>query len=106
MRHGNFYGRHFRPAVRRLVESGRWPSRLADLRFHDLRHTAASLLIANGEHPKAVADRLGHSDIGITMNRYGHLYEGHAKEIADRLDETFRAGLAGQSAPAALIPLR
>ncbi len=119
LRHGNFYGRHFRPAVRRLTsestnadgrtEAPRWPANLSDLRFHDLRHTAASLLIANGEHPKAVADRLGHSDIGITMNRYGHLYEGHAKEIAERLDDTFRAALtraAGQPARAAVTPLR
>jgi integrase len=94
MRHGNFYTRHFRAAVIRLVESQRWSEDLADLRFHDLRHTAASLLIKNGEHPKAVHERLGHSSITITMDRYGHLYEGHDTEIADRLQEAYLAAFA------------
>lgn len=80
LRHGNFYGRHFRPAVRRLVgdedipeknrgqQFGAWPAKLASLRFHDLRHTAASILIRNGEHLKAVSDWLGHSSITITAD--------------------------------------
>lgn len=91
MRHGNFYIRHFRPAVERLVESERWPEEFFKLRFHDLRHTAASLLIKNGEHPKAVQERLGHSSITITMDRYGHLYEGHDTEIADHLEGAYLA---------------
>lgn len=93
VRHGNFYIRHFRPAVTRLVESGRWTEDFAKLRFHDLRHTAASLLIKNGEHPKAVQERLGHSSITITMDRYGHLYEGHDTEIADHLEKAYLASL-------------
>lgn len=95
LRHRNFYARRFKPAVKRLVESGRWPERLASLRFHDLRHTAAAILIANGEHPKAVQERLGHSSIVVTMDRYGKLYEGHDTDVADRLDKTFRTVVSG-----------
>lgn len=44
------------------------------VRTHDLRHTCASLLIELGAHPKAIQDWLGHSDITVTMNLYGHLF--------------------------------
>jgi integrase len=91
LRHRNFYARQFKPAVARLVDSERWPEHLAKLRFHDLRHTAAAILIKNGEHPKAVQERLGHSSITVTMDRYGKLYEGHDKELVKRLDRTIRA---------------
>jgi len=89
-RHSNFTRRHFKPAVSRLVADGRWPKELERLRFHDLRHTAAALMIANDEHPKAVQERLGHSSITITMDRYGKLYPGHGTKIADRLEKTFQ----------------
>ena len=90
-RHRNFYARHFKPAVRRLVARGDWPEEpLSRLRFHDLRHTAASILIANGEQMKVVSERLGHSSIAITYDRYGHLYEGHDVDVADRLDAMYR----------------
>lgn len=45
------------------------------IRFHDLRHSHASLLVKLGIHPKEISTRLGHSDIGITMNLYSHIYE-------------------------------
>ncbi|MGH2573133.1 MAG: tyrosine-type recombinase/integrase [Actinomycetota bacterium] len=70
----NFYRRHFRPAVGRAG--------LAPLRFHDLRHTCASLLIAQGAHAKEIAERLGHSTVRLT---YGHLLPS--------LDERLRDGL-------------
>jgi integrase len=84
IRHGNFYRRHFRPAV---AASG-VPSAT---RFHDLRHTCASLLIAQGAHPKAIAELLGHSTITVTLDRYGHLFEGIAEQLAVGLDATYRA---------------
>ncbi len=88
-RHANWYRRTFRPAVERLVNDGTWPEDLRRLRFRDLRHTCAALLIANGEHPKAVQDRLGHSSITVTMDRYGKLYPGAESALADRLDATY-----------------
>jgi integrase len=56
------------------------------LRFHDLRHTCASLLIAQGAHPKAIQAHLGHSSIQVTMDRYGHLFPDALEHLADRLD--------------------
>lgn len=54
------------------------------MRFHDLRHSCATFLIAQGEHPRTVMDILGHSQIGTTMNIYGHI-----------LDETRTAAITG-----------
>jgi integrase len=56
------------------------------IRFHDLRHTCASLLIAQGAHPKAIQAHLGHSSIQVTMDRYGHLFPDALEHLADRLD--------------------
>jgi integrase len=79
LRHNNFYQRQFCPALARagLPEQ---------LRFHDLRHTCASLLIAQGAHPKAIQAHLGHSSIQVTMDRYGHLFPDALENLADRLD--------------------
>jgi len=79
LRHHNFYKRQFCPA---LVRAG-LP---AQIRFHDLRHTCASLLIAQGAHPKAIQAHLGHSSIQVTMDRYGHLFPDALEHLADRLD--------------------
>jgi integrase len=49
---------------------------LPKLRLYDLRHTHASLLIDEGVHPKKISERLGHSSIKLTMDTYGHLFEG------------------------------
>lgn len=59
---------------------------LPQIRFHDLRHTAAALAIAAGAHPKALQARLGHSSITTTLDRYGHLMEGLDTELATRLE--------------------
>jgi integrase len=63
------------------------------IRFHDLRHTCATLMLANGEHPKVVAERLGHSDVGITLNRYSHVSPDMQRAAADRLDAAVDAAL-------------
>lgn len=55
-------------------------------RFHDLRHTAASLAIATGAHPKTIQARLGHSTIAMTMDLYGHLMDGMDAQLAADLD--------------------
>ena len=89
MRHTLWYRRVFKPEVRRAL-----PAAKHGLRFHDLRHTCASLLIAANAHPKAIADRLGHADIRITINRYGHLLPAVDAALVDALDATHSAASA------------
>jgi integrase len=61
-------------------------AQLRRIRFHDLRHTYASLLIAQGAHPKYIQAQLGHASIQTTLDRYGHLMpDAHAGE-ARKLD--------------------
>ncbi|HYH48208.1 MAG TPA: tyrosine-type recombinase/integrase [Acidimicrobiia bacterium] len=60
------------------------------LRWHDLRHTAVALAIAQGAHPKAIQARLGHSSVQVTLDRYGHLFPGLDAAIADGLEGTSR----------------
>ena len=67
------------------------------VRTHDLRHTCASLLISLGAHPKAIQERLGHSDISVTLNLYGHLFPSLEEQLTDALDDLGRS--AGQSDP-------
>jgi hypothetical protein len=67
----------FKPAV---VRAG-LPHRL---RFHDLRHTCASLLIAHGASVKAVQAQLGHASATVTLDRYGHLFPDELQQLAER----------------------
>jgi integrase len=76
--------RSCKPAVRAAL-----PEHLHGLRFHDLRHTAASLLVAQGAHPKAIQEHLGHSTVTITLDRYGHLLPSAHETLADRLDAAY-----------------
>ncbi len=77
LRRGTF-GRIWRTAVGESVGT--------PCRIHDLRHTHAAWLIAEGEHPKTIQTRLGHSSIQVTMDRYGHLMDGLDEQTAIRLD--------------------
>ncbi len=79
LRWQNFYNHHFKPAVRQagLPEQ---------TRFHDLRHTYASLLIGQGAHPRVMMERLGHSSINVTLGTYGHLLPGLDEEITRQLN--------------------
>lgn len=52
--------------------------------------TAATLMFANGVHPKIVQERLGHSSVTMTLDTYSHLLPNMQAEIADSLDELFR----------------
>lgn len=87
MSHRNFYRATFKPA---LVRAG-IPS---ETRFHDLRHTFAALLIAQGAHPRAIMERMGHSTVNITIGTYGHLLPGLEAELTDRLGETLATARA------------
>jgi integrase len=62
------------------------------IRVHDLRHTAASLALRNGIHPKVVQEMLGHSTIAITLDIYSHLMPTMQDEAADKMGEFLRAG--------------
>lgn len=59
---------------------------LPQVRFHDLRHTHATLLLRQGIHPKVVQERLGHSNISITLDTYSHILPDMQKEAADKID--------------------
>jgi integrase len=56
------------------------------IRIHDLRHTSATLMLANGEHPKIVQERLGHANISMTLDRHSHVTMDMQRNAADRLD--------------------
>ena len=73
-------------------------AKLRRIRFHDLRHTFASLLIQNGESLAYVKDQLGHSSIKMTVDVYGHLVPGANREAVNRLPsiEGASRGRAGQ----------
>ncbi len=65
-------------------------SGLPYIRFHDLRHTHATLLLKQGVHPKVVSERLGHSTIGITMDTYTHVLPNMQKEAALLLEQLIK----------------
>jgi integrase len=77
LRPQNVQRRSFKPLLRKAG--------LPDIRFHDLRHTAASLLLRAGEHPKVVQERLGHSSIALTMDLYSHLIDNMQAAAAEKL---------------------
>jgi integrase len=97
VRHRNFSARHFRPAVERAGLPD-------ELRFHDLRHTCAALMIASGCHLQEVKTYLGHSSIRVTSDRYGHLFPKAAESIRDRLQETFQKAQTDRAADFLRIP--
>lgn len=82
LRRNTFRQRFWMPAVRASVGE--------PLRFHDMRHSHAAMLIARREHPKTIADRLGHASIRVSMDVYGHLLEGLDQGAADGLDALYR----------------
>jgi integrase len=71
----------------RLLETAELPR----VRFHDLRHGTASLLLSLGEHPKVVQELLGHSTIGITMDLYSHVAPTLQESAIDRLGKLLEA---------------
>ncbi|MDI6690007.1 MAG: site-specific integrase [Actinomycetota bacterium] len=76
----NMGRRHFLPALRRAG--------LRKIRFHDLRHTYTSLLIAQGENLKFIQQQLGHSSLQVTLDRYGHLMPQVQHGAGERLQST------------------
>ena len=65
-------------------------SGLPHIRFHDLRHTAATLMLARGVHPKVASEMLGHSNISVTLDLYSHVTPTMQRAATEALDEIFR----------------
>ncbi len=68
---------------------------LPRIRFHDLRHTTATLLLSQGVHPKIVSDLLGHSTTAITLDTYSHVTQTMSRAAADTLDSLLQIAPAG-----------
>ncbi|MDP9373215.1 MAG: site-specific integrase [Chloroflexota bacterium] len=75
--------RHYKQLLKRAS--------LPDVRFHDLRHSCATLLVAQGVHPRLVMEYLGHSQISLTMNTYAHVLPEAQREVASLMDTLFPA---------------
>jgi len=86
LRRRSFRKRFWLPAVDASVGQS--------MRFHDLRHTHAALLIAANTHPKLLQSRLGHTSIKTTLDIYGHLYEPLDEVAADRLEQLIADAIA------------
>jgi integrase len=74
--------RHFKQVSRE--------AELPDIRFHDLRHTAATILLQQDVHPKKVQELLGHSTIVLTLDTYSHIIPSMHSETADKMDAVFK----------------
>jgi integrase len=64
-------------------------SGLPHVRFHDLRHAHATLMLLQGVHPKVVSERLGHASIGITLDTYSHVLPTMQADAVRAYDEPF-----------------
>ena len=76
----NLKRRHFRP----ILERAKLP---ADFRLYDLRHSCATLLLAAGEHPKVVSERLGHASITLTLDVYSHVLPTMQEAASEKLEK-------------------
>jgi integrase len=84
---GNFLGpNHLLTMFQRVLDQAGLPH----MRFHDLRHSAATILLTMGVHPKVVQELLGHSSITMTMDTYSHLLPSMQKEAMDGMDNLFK----------------
>jgi integrase len=79
IRRDNLHDKHWKPLLRRAG--------LPDIRFHDLRHTCATLLLTKGVHPKIVSEMLGHSSIAITLDTYSHVIPGMGDVAASAMED-------------------
>ncbi|GAF70554.1 unnamed protein product [marine sediment metagenome] len=80
-------------AFRRLIKK----AGLRSLRIHDLRHTHATLMLTAGVHPKVVSERLGHANIGITLDIYSHVLPGIQEAAAEKFDRIFEPDVGKKS---------
>lgn len=78
----NIGKRVFPNTITRLMKKKIKELELPYIRFHDLRHTSASLMLSIGVHPKVVSERLGHSSVTITLDTYSHLLKNMQSDAA------------------------
>ncbi len=83
-----------RNMVRTVFESALKGAKLPQSRFHHLRHTFASLLIAQGAHVNYISEQLGHASVQITLDRYGHLFDQSYGDESAKLEAAFSATAA------------
>jgi integrase len=86
LRGGYLHPSHMGEAFKKLLERAGLPL----IRFHDLRHSAATILLSMGVNIKVIQELLGHSDIAITLRVYGHLLPSMQQEVVDKWDDVFR----------------
>ena len=77
---------------------------ISGCRFHDLRHTFASLMLMRGAKPKVISEALGHSSVAFTMDVYSHIIDGMQEDAMALLDEVLPAGVS-QNNNANLTPI-
>jgi len=70
---------------------------LENVRFHDLRHSFASLMLMRGAKPKVISEALGHASTAFTMDVYSHIIDGMQEEAMALLDEILPAGVCRQN---------
>ena len=88
----------FRPdAIRHRAETAWKAAGLKRITLHECRHTFASLMIAAGVNAKALSTYMGHGNIAITLDRYGHLMPGNEAEAAGLLDAYLSGAAAAVS---------
>lgn len=86
------FGNHLGPnyvvdVLKKLLKQAGLPN----IRFHDLRHSAASLLLSLGTHPKVVQELLGHTQISTTMDIYSHVLPGMQQEAMNKLSQALES---------------
>lgn len=74
----NILNRSFKPLIQKAG--------VTPIRFHDLRHTHATMLLKLGENPKVIQERLGHANIKVTLETYSHVLPSMQKQVATKLD--------------------
>ncbi len=88
IRRNNFYTRHFKPALRKAGLDQR-------TRFHDLRHSAASIAIATNADVKQVQQMLGHALATVTLDTYSHVFPSLAEQLRDGLESAYQGTVMG-----------
>jgi integrase len=97
LRKSNVLRNSFKPIIKRANQTamaeaakiGTAPLLLHEIRFHDLRHTCASLLLMANISAKVVSERLGHSSIQLTLDTYSHVLPTMQKKAAEAMDAIF-----------------